>query len=247
MCVCVREKFRTFPSGEAEVCESCFFFHLRRLFHQTANHLNSETGKETWTYGMRPDDCNSVSQMYYLLIVVWHRSLQKRFRSWWLSVAWCSFMEQKLADAEAFGDRVLPRTGALWLASGLEVGPFSLWGTAIVTGAQLGLQFTGTHTESYALVWCSHKHPLCRLTPIKREGETSEDQTVCQETWSRIQARNTVLHLGESGWRCQSTRLLCWLVVWGHYVLINTWKSSRRFWLIRCCYCVTSWVTSWSV
>lgn len=78
------------------------------LFHPTAKDLKSETEKCTATYGMRSDDCSSVSEMCYLLIVAW-LCTPEAVLGWWLAVAWCTSMEKKLAGGEAHGDRILPR------------------------------------------------------------------------------------------------------------------------------------------
>lgn len=73
-------------------------------------YLKTETETNSRTYGMRPDDCSSVSEMCYVLIVAW-LCTPEVVLIWWLAVAWCTSMEQKLAGTEAHGDRVLPRPG----------------------------------------------------------------------------------------------------------------------------------------
>lgn len=62
MCVIIQINVQIW--GDVMVCVN----NLRWLFHPTAEYWKIEN---MGTYGMRPHDCSSVSEMCYLLIVVW--------------------------------------------------------------------------------------------------------------------------------------------------------------------------------
>lgn len=136
---------------------------LHWLFPPTAKRLKTETEKNTRTYGMRPDDRCSVSEMCYLLIVAWHCT-PEAVLSWWLSVVWCSFMEQELAGSEAERRQSSAQARALRLAWGLEASPFSTRRTYIVSGAQLEPRITGTQTKVHFCVCIIISIPSMRLT-----------------------------------------------------------------------------------
>lgn len=120
------------------------------LLHPATQHPKRETEKNMGTYGMRPNDGRRVSEMRYMLIVVWLYSPKVVWR-WLLVVAWCSSVEQDLAVTEAHDDWVLPRPGPCDWSEVLKPGS-PQHGELPQYGAQLGSRITGTGPSPYCIM-----------------------------------------------------------------------------------------------